>query len=508
MGKINEATRAIEFIERLKLVDDYYGEPCKLRPWQKKIIRGIFAKDTKKAFLLLPRKHAKTWLCAALSIVFLFTKSHWQIVCAASAEHQIKTLYRYVKTIIEQDEYLLKNVTILPSKGKITCKLTGSELICVGSGGKSIHSLSPNLVILDELHAWTTKKHQETYEALTTGSGARKERFVISISTQTTDQNSICADEFKYACDVQKGIIENKYYKTFLHYADVEDDWTDEKVWKKACPALGDWIDFAYYREEFEFAKKIPSRERSFKTYFLNMPFSNNQAWCNLPLYQSTLVDRIEFPDDIPVVLGADVAPVHDLSAVVACAKVDGIYRFKSWLWCSDQSIFERSKFEGVPYDIWAERGFIKATCGNSTNFDVIKDDIIEISKQLNVVQLAADKAHFFQLGSQLESEGIPVAWYTQSFLRMSPPMRRFEKLLLDQSLQIENNPVLTYCMSNVIAEENSYGDIRPSNKLRNRSEKIDGATALLIALGTQMILETEGFEQDTEPEFSVPIFF
>ena len=64
----------------------------------------------------------------------------------------------------------------------------------------------------------------------------------------------------------------------------------------------------------------------------------------------------------------------------------------------------------------------------------------------------------------------------------MSAPSKHLEKLILDRGLQHFANPVLRWMASNVSAEIDAAGNVKPSKK--KSTEKIDGIVGLIMALG------------------------
>jgi phage terminase large subunit-like protein len=58
--------------------------------------------------------------------------------------------------------------------------------------------------------------------------------------------------------------------------------------------------------------------------------------------------------------------------------------------------------------------------------------------------------------------------------------------LVLQGQIEHDGNPVLAWCLDNVMAEEDAAGNIKPSKK--KSREKIDGAVALIMGLGRAMV--------------------
>ena len=94
-----------------------------------------------------------------------------------------------------------------------------------------------------------------------------------------------------------------------------------------------------------------------------------------------------------------------------------------------------------------------------------------------------------------LVEDGYEIEWFRPGFESMGRPTSRLEKLVIDGTIVHPANPVLDYCVSNVVCEEDAAGNIRPSNRLRRKQDKIDGCIALIIALGMAMWGDPGQFE-------------
>ena len=77
---------------------------------------------------------------------------------------------------------------------------------------------------------------------------------------------------------------------------------------------------------------------------------------------------------------------------------------------------------------------------------------------------------------------------------------KELERLVLRKEIYHGDNPVLTWCLSNVVAKMDEAGWMKPDKK--RAKEKIDAAVAILIAIGA------DGRFEDDEPESEVNIRF
>jgi hypothetical protein len=73
-----------------------------------------------------------------------------------------------------------------------------------------------------------------------------------------------------------------------------------------------------------------------------------------------------------------------------------------------------------------------------------------------------------------------------QGFASLTAPSRQLEKLVIGQQLRHGGNPVLRWMASNVAAETDAAGNIKPSKK--RSTERIDGIVALIMALSRLIV--------------------
>lgn len=495
---------AIAFAKNLKLCGDFHGQPFIPAKWQDTIIRELFGRldddgdrAVRRCLLMLPRKLGKTYLAAFCCLYALLALGdNQQVISAASSQSQANRVFDTLCEIIRQDPFLSDICEIIPSNSRIVVASKNSYFAAVACGGKSAHGHNPTVVVLDELHAFTSKKHHDLYEALTTGRGGRREPLTILISTQTTNRLSLAGEQFDYALKVKNriengvvrndGTIDNPHFLAVLYYATNEDNWHDETLWHRVCPGLGDFVSLKEYREQYHYAVEMPSHQIGFKSLYLNMPVDEQEKWLNLDLWNAC-AEKFDFSmlDNRECFVSLDLAPVNDLSALTLLFEVDGLFYLLAFFWCNKADIIERSQTEKVPYKVWAEKGYIKATDGNTTDFGVIEKDILELSKKYRFQKFVADKTYAYELGQKLAAAGIDVAWFGQGFQSMGPAVARTEKLIRDKLLRHPANPVMDYCVANVRCDVDAAGNLKPSNKKRLRHEKIDGAVAMFGSVGT-----------------------
>jgi phage terminase large subunit-like protein len=152
------ALEAIEFIQMLKLTDDFYGQPFVLPKWQHDIIWDVYGtvnddgyRQYRYAYLEVPKKNGKTTLIAGLGLKHLaLDPPGGQIYCCAADREQAGLVYHAACQMIEQDEDLQEIFKITDSKKLIINKDTGTFLKVLSAEAFTKHGLNPTVVIFDE----------------------------------------------------------------------------------------------------------------------------------------------------------------------------------------------------------------------------------------------------------------------------------------------------------------------------------------------------------------------
>jgi phage terminase large subunit-like protein len=150
--------------------------------------------------------------------------------------------------------------------------------------------------------------------------------------------------------------------------------------------------------------------------------------------------------------------------------------------WCPEVSIEARARRDRVPYDGWARAGFIRPTPGSTVDYDFIRRDVNELSKEFKLKVLGIDEWNATQIGTQIKGDGIEVVEMRQGFKTLSEPMKEIEKIVISRDLEHDGSPVMRWNVNNVAPEKDAADNIKPSKELSR--EKIDGVTALVMAHG------------------------
>ncbi|QNR82479.1 terminase TerL endonuclease subunit [Piscirickettsia salmonis] len=146
------------------------------------------------------------------------------------------------------------------------------------------------------------------------------------------------------------------------------------------------------------------------------------------------------------------------------------------------ETVMTRAKQSPVPYQLWADEGYLTLTEGNVIDYNYIKDDIYQLNKEFDVKEITYDPWNATQLANDLLEEGANMVEFRQGFKSMTPALKELERLVISTKLHHNNNPVLNWMASNLVVVEDDAGNMKPSK--RKSTEKIDGMVATAMAVG------------------------
>jgi phage terminase large subunit-like protein len=294
--KETAGARAIGILNKLTHTKGpFAGQPFNLRPWQVKIIRKLFTtqKDGRRQYrtclLMLPRKNGKSELCAALAIYFLLFDGEIgaEVYSAAADKDQAALVFNVAAQMIRNDAELLAQCEIIDSQKRIVHRRSGSFYRAISAEAYSKHGFNASVVIYDELHAAQTR---ELWDVLSTSQGARSQPLMMAITTAGYDRHSILWELYAHARKVAEHPALDPTFLPILFEAPSDADWTDEKVWRKANPALGDFRSFEEMRIACDRAQEIPAQENTFRRLYLNQWTEQAARWIALTAWDACKV--------------------------------------------------------------------------------------------------------------------------------------------------------------------------------------------------------------------------
>ena len=240
----------------------------------------------------------------------------------------------------------------------------------------------------------------------------------------------------------------------------------------------------------------MPAREAEYRNLILNQRIEASAQFIKPVQWAacSAQVARIEGRD---CYAGLDLSETNALTALVLISKIDRVWHVVPTFWLPSEGIRDRAHADRVPYDKWAEQGFIQLTPGGSVEYEHVAKDIARIFRKHNVRKAAFDRWHFTQFKPWLIKAGfseqqLADRWFEfgQGTASMSPALRELESAILQKELAHGDNPVLNMCFANAVVvggDGSKDGGKDSSNRKLSKKRstgRIDGAVALAMSFG------------------------
>jgi phage terminase large subunit-like protein len=466
----------------------------RLREWQKDLIRGIYDTPTRRAIISFGRKNGKTALTAMLVLAHLVgpeARRNGQIYSAAQSREQAGLVFRLAAKMVRMGP-LRDLVQVTDSHKRLYCIRMGTEYKALSSEAPNVYGLSPVLVIHDEL-GQVRGPRSELYDALETSMGAQAAPLSIVISTQAptdTDLLSKLIDSAK--------IGGNPKNKVFVYEAADDDDPWDEATWHKANPALGDFLSIDELRETASQAQKLPALESSFRNLHLNQRVAAENHLFSADVWKMNggQPDSSVFEDG-PVYAGLDLSARQDLTALVLAARsADGVVHLQPHFFAPERGLRERAARDHVPYDLWAQQGYLTPTPGASVDYEYVGQCLANISARCNLKQVRYDRWRIEELKGALDKIGLelPLEPHGQGYAGMSPAIDACEALAVNGQLRHGNHPILSWNAAQAIVTRDAAGN-RKLDKSK-ATGRIDGLVAALMAVAAL------GAPTEPEPDY------
>lgn len=495
----NAAARAFRFSGYCRQYEgEFAGQPLDLEGWQCFAIANIFgwmrADGTRRfriAYIKVGRKNGKTTLFAFVANYGLLGDKEGgpRVYSAATKRDQARELYDSAQAMLEQSPKLSKLVRIY--NDRVIAKGTRGRMQALSKDSKSMDGLNVHMGLIDELHAHPTSA---VWDVVKSARGARKQPLIIAITTEGFLTNGVDADQHDYASRVVEGAIDDDEYFSLIYTLDDEDDWQDEANWIKANPNLGISVNIDDMRHQCRMAKEIPSEQVEFLTKRLNRRVRGEAKWMNLEKFKLCEVD---YDDQAPwngneefkgedAWGGLDLSSVEDLTSLTLTIDHKGKTRTFIRVYLPEGALDRRLSKGDKTLEGYVQNGHLQLTPGETVDYEYIKRDLRTALAYFNVAGIAYDRWNSNQLVNDMLGEGAPMIEFGQGFGSMSAPMKELMVRVLKQEFEY-SNPVLNWCVSNLIADQNPAGDIKPDkSKIK---EKIDAAVSTIMALGVMILL-------------------
>ena len=488
------ARHAIAFFSHLRhSTGEWANQPFELQPWQAFVIGSLYGwkrvdglRRFRTAYVEVARKNGKSVMLAGTALYALVADGELgsHVYAAATTREQARIIFGEAERMVDASPALRARVT--RTVNNLAVLPTSSWFRPLSADASKMDGLNVHFAAVDEVHE---HPNAEIIQKLNTATGARRQPLIFEITTAGHDRQSICRQHHEFSVKVLESTVPAEASDSWFAYIatiDVGDDWTNPAVWIKANPSLGVTVKVEDLKRQVDEAREMPAQQNAIRRLRLNEWTEQATRWIDMGVW----TDGSEQFDEEDLIGrtcygGLDLARVNDLSSLALVfpperpdEKVKVIWRH----WCPSEDILRRARRDRAPYTVWRDSGFLIATEGNTTDFQFIEAEILELATRFNILEVAYDRTFAGELVRNLQDEGINMVEFGQGFISMGPAAAEFMRLLIGRTLKHGGNPVATWCASNVSVRRDPAGNEKPDKE--RSTERIDAVVAAIMAVG------------------------
>ena len=391
-------------------------QPLKLELWEKVFIATIYGIVDERGFrqfrevvLIVSRKNGKSLLAAAIakyewqcggygSKVYNIAPKLAQADIIYSNVWQMTTLdpeYIMLKEELSEKDMHNKNVkdnSILPRHrmSDLFIPALNASVMKIAFSAKKSDGFNPSFCACDEVAAWEGDAGLKQYEVMKSGMGARPEAILLSCTTSGYVNDGIYDELLKRCTRFLLGNSKEKRLLPFLYMIDDIEKWNDLEELRKSNPNLGVSVSREYLLDEIAVAEGSLSKKAEFITKYCNLKQNSSLAWLDAHVIEKMTGDTLRLEDfrSSYCVAGVDLSQTTDLTAATVVIEKNGeLYVFAKF-WLPAEKIDEAIARDGVPYNIYVQRGFLELAGENYVDYKACYEWLKNLIEQYEILPL------------------------------------------------------------------------------------------------------------------------
>lgn len=494
------------------------GKRLAFLPWQRFCAAQIFGwrnradprrRRWRYVLVKVPRKNGKTGFVAPLGLLQLSHPppfARCEVYSVATKEDIAKIVLKDAMRLVRTNNAWARRFR--PRHKSLTHGKSDSEWKPLGSDSDTLDGLRPELVVMDELHAW---RDRALWDVMNSAFGAAYSPLILQITTEGKDESGLLKEQEDRVCAVLQAVERGTYtgrhegatadeglYFGAIWQPDKGDRWDALETWHKANPSLGTVKELTEMQSLASGARSSAGARRDFLIKQLNVRQTTGpQRWLDVDNWdagsakartQAACWERLR---GLRVWGGLDLSATTDTSS--ACFIADDPDRpgaiIAAWLyWLPDDDLIGRVSRDRVPYDFWSREDWLSLCSGPVINIAQVELEIIaRISEyDLQLQHLAYDPAYTQGAGQRLQDEhGLPMLQCAQRFSTMTAPLLELEKCVVSKLLDHGGNPIAASNVAHATVLKGQAGGILLA-KARSTG-RIDGLAGLGIAMAARL---------------------
>lgn len=432
----------------------------------------------REIILFIPRKNAKTFICALCLIILMLTEADYSEFYSICLNRDLSgEVKKAISQIISSSPVLASHFKLSTTLiGKINCLINGNFYQARTAEANNNNAIRPAAFIADEVGAM---KDNSNIEAMRSGQLNVDNPLMFKITTAYAEDKSIMLEELDRLAKVYSGTEVNDRLFALLYYADEKNLWTEKGLYMSNPLRIErNYEEIRYKRKQ---ALAMDSQKSEYLTKNMNyfLPSLSGEEYIDVRKVKDCVVSNVDF-NGRDVYVGVDLALTTDNVAVsIASLDDDGVtILLDSWAFIPEGKLEEKSRKEHTNYRAHINRGNC-FSCGNEVvDYAFIENFILNLESELNcnIMAVGYDRYNAMSTVQKLEDNGFLTVEVKQHSSVLHPTVKLVEEKILNKEICFEDNPLFIQNFQNArLVEDNN------KNKYVNR-KKSTGKIDMLMA--------------------------
>ena len=488
-----KANRAIKFIETFcrhnkgKLAPQRF----KLSLWEKAFISclyGIVDESDHRVFrevaLFVGRKCGKTLLASAIISYEAYVDGEFgsEIYCLAPKLDQSDLVYSAFEFTMKKNPELERRTR--KRKNDYIIDSTNTTIKRIAFNEKKADGYNPMLTVADEMSSWPADRGLKQWEVMVSGTGARVEPITLAISSGGYVNDGPYDEIFKRGTRFLMGDSHETHLLPVFYTIDDIEKWDDINELRKSIPGMGESVSVQFLLDEIDIARESLSKRAEFITKYACLKQNSSLAWLEAQVVERMCGDPLNLDDfrSSYCVCGIDLSQTTDLTAATCIIQKNGELYVFAHFWLPSERIDEASQRDGLPYNIYIQRGLLSASGDNYVDYHDCYQWIIDLIEQYEILplQIGYDRYSAQYLIQDLKQYGCLVDDVYQGD-NLWVVLQEMEGLFKDGKVHIGDNDLLKVHLLNSAIKMSVERGRGKLVKL-NPNAHIDGCAALADA--------------------------
>ncbi|UGB31698.1 terminase large subunit [Metabacillus sp. B2-18] len=431
--------------------------------------------------LFIPRKNAKTFICALIIIILMLTEDDFSEFYSICLDRELAGEVKKAMTQIIQASPNISKYFVIPKtlSSRIICKLTNSFYQARTAEANKNNSIRPSAFIADEVGAF---KEYKNINAMKSGQLNVKNPLMFKLTTAYAEDKSIMLEEISYIQKVFNGLIDDDRMFALLYYAEPENLWNETGLYQANPLRIEE--NYNEIRDSRKKAIEKPAEREEYLCKHMNhfLPSNSGEAYIRLDDLQKCKIDSFDWSGR-QVWLGLDLAMTNDNCSYSMVTEEDEKIYGESFAFVPTERIPEKNKFEKINYYDFIKEG-VCFSCGDMTvDYGFIEEIILSVEEKHNVIVMgiAYDRYNCLSTAQRLEREGYKTVEVKQHSSVLHPATKLLQEKILNREFHYTENKLLEINFQNAkVTEDNN------KNKYVNKKKsngKVDMVVSLINAI-------------------------